>query len=50
VLRATAQWLALHRLLVSCAGKFPDVQAIQSVRGLRHEECRTSVRIADAAE
>jgi hypothetical protein len=50
VLRAAAQWLALYRRLVCCAGKFQSAQAMQSVRDLRQEECRASVRITDAAE
>ena len=32
------------------ARKFPAAEAVQLVRNLRHEECRASVRITDAAD
>lgn len=38
-----------HRGLSRFAGQFPDVKAVQIVYGLRQEEFRNGIRIADAA-
>lgn len=38
-----------HRGLSRFAGQFPDVEAVQIVYGLRQEEFRNGIRIADAA-
>jgi predicted AAA+ superfamily ATPase len=41
---------ALHPALASFAARFPEAEAIQLVRDLRHEEFRASVSITAAAE
>jgi len=38
-----------HRSLGGFAGRFPQAEAIQLVRDLRQEECRSAIRITDAA-